>query len=216
MSKLFSRRAVLASIVVSAAAAVAAAALITSNATASIQVGGPAPPFTVVDATGATRTLSEFAGKTVILEWTNKDCPFVRRQYGAHKMQDLQREATEQGVVWLSVISSAPGKQGYLTGPEALANAERVGAAPTAILLDPTGAMGHAYGATNTPHMFVINAEGRLVYQGAFDNLRTADPRTGFDGVANYVAAALADLDAGRPVETPETRAYGCSIKYAG
>jgi peroxiredoxin len=215
MSRLFSRRGVLATFAVGAAAAVAVGALVASNATAAPEVGAAAPAFSVVDATGATRTLSEFAGKTVILEWTNKDCPFVVRHYNARNMQNLQTSTTGDGMVWLSVISSAPGEQGHLTPAQARAHAQAVGASPTAILLDNSGAMGHAYGATNTPHMYVINPQGRLIYQGAIDNRRTADEGQGFSGVTNYVSNALADAAAGRPVATPSTRAYGCSVKYA-
>lgn len=192
----------------------AGAALFAGNAFAAIQTGGPAPAFSVADAEGRTRTLAEFAGRTVILEWTNKDCPYVRKHYnGAGNMQSLQRDFTRQGVVWLSVISSAPGTQGYVQGPEAIAHARSVNAAPSAILLDPSGVMGRAYDARNTPHMYIINRQQRVVYQGAIDDRPTADP-TSLQGATNYVRAAMADLAAGRAVAQAETAPYGCSVKY--
>lgn len=177
-------------------------------------IGAPAPPFSEPDTTGAVRTLAEFAGRTVVLEWTNKDCPYVRKHYNSGNMQALQRAATADGVVWLTVLSSAPGEQGHLDAAGADANMRATNAAPTALLLDPDGTMGRAYGAQTSPHMYIINGEGRIVYQGAIDDRPSADPAT-LDGATNYVAAALADLDAGRPVATPQTVAYGCSVKYA-
>lgn len=188
--------------------------LVSSDASASVATGAQAPNFSVQDASGATRTLAEFAGRTVVLEWTNAGCPYVRKHYNSRNMQTLQQEATAQGVVWLQVISSARGEQGYLDGPGALERVRSDGAHPTATLLDPSGAMGHAYGATNTPHMFIISGEGRVVYQGAIDNHPSANPRS-LEGATNYVRAALADIRAGRPVQTAETRAYGCSVKYS-
>lgn len=178
-----------------------------------VATGSPAPDFSRLDASGVTRTLAEFRGKTVVLEWTNHGCPYVRKHYDAGAMQALQQEATAAGVVWLQVISSAPGKQGYLDGPGALARVQTDNAHPTATLLDPDGAMGRAYGATNTPHMFVINGAGELVYQGAIDDRPSASADT-LEGANNFVRAALADLAAGRPVATPQTPAYGCGVKY--
>lgn len=188
--------------------------LTTSDANAAVEIGAAAPNFSVQDASGATRTLAEFRGRTVVLEWTNHGCPYVRKHYDSRNMQNLQHEATAQGVVWLQVISSARGQQGYLDGAGALARVQTEGAHPTATLLDPTGAMGHAYGATNTPHMFIISGEGRVVYQGAIDDQDSANPRT-IQGANNYVRAALADISAGRAIATAQTRAYGCSVKYA-
>lgn len=187
--------------------------LTTGEASASVEIGAAAPNFSVQDASGATRTLAEFRGHTVVLEWTNSGCPYVRKHYDSRNMQTLQQEATAQGVVWLQVISSARGEQGYLDGPGALERVRADGAHPTATLLDPSGAMGRAYGATNTPHMFVISGEGRVVYQGAIDDHPSANPRS-LQGANNYVRAALADISAGRPVATAQTRAYGCSVKY--
>jgi hypothetical protein len=192
----------------------AGVAIFSQPAEAAVETGAQAPAFSVRDATGATRTLAEFAGRTVVLEWTNHGCPYVRKHYDARNMQTLQRDATADGVVWLQVISSAPGEQGFLDGPGAVARVATDGAHPTATLLDPTGAMGHAYGARNTPHMYIINGEGRLVYQGAIDDRPSARPST-LEGANNYVRAALADLDAGRAVATAETTPYGCAVKYA-
>lgn len=204
-------------LLIGAAAALLAAggglALFMRNAEAAVETGAPAPAFAVRDASGATRTLEEFRGRTVVLEWTNNGCPYVRKHYNSGAMQTLQQEATAAGVVWLQVISSAPGEQGYLDGPGALARVQRDNAHPTATLLDPTGAMGHAYGARTTPHMFVINGEGRLVYQGAIDDRPSARPGS-LEGAHNYVRAALADVAAGRPVAVAQTTSYGCSVKY--
>lgn len=184
------------------------------GAEASVETGAQAPAFSVRDASGATRTLAEFRGRTVVLEWTNNGCPYVRKHYDSGNMQALQQEAVAGGVVWLQVISSAQGEQGYLDGAGALARVQTDNAHPSATLLDPSGAMGHAYGARNTPHMFVINGDGVLVYQGAIDDQRSARPET-IQGANNYVRAALADVAAGRAVQTPQTTPYGCSIKYA-
>lgn len=188
---------------------------LTQNADAAVETGAQAPAFSVQDASGATRSLSEFAGRTVVLEWTNNGCPYVRKHYDANNMQTLQREATEAGVVWLTVISSAQGEQGYLDGAGATGGARQENAAPSAILLDPSGVMGHAYGARTTPHMYVINGEGRLVYQGAIDDRPSARPSS-LEGATNYVRAALADVAAGRAVQTAQTTPYGCSVKYRG
>lgn len=185
------------------------------NATALAQpeIGAPAPAFTGLDTAGRTWTLADLAGKTLVLEWTNHDCPYVRKHYGSGNMQALQREATGSGVVWLSVISSAPGKQGNVSPAEADALTRQRGAAPTAVLLDPDGTIGRAYGARTTPHMFVIDGTGKLVYMGGIDDRPTSDPAD-IEGARNYVRAALADLAAGKPVTMAVTRPYGCSVKY--
>ncbi len=183
-------------------------------ALAAVETGAAAPAFSVVDANGATRTLAEFSGRTVVLEWTNHGCPYVRKHYDAGNMQRLQQEAAESGVVWLQVISSARGEQGYLDGAGALARVQTDSAHPAATLLDASGAMGRAFGARNTPHMFVINGEGRVVYQGAIDN-RPSARASSLEGATNYVSAALEDVAAGRAVRTAETTPYGCSVKYA-
>lgn len=214
MTKL-SKRAVLMGGAVIAVAAIAGSAFVLSgDATAAVETGAAAPAFSVQDANGRTRTLEEFRGRTVILEWTNFGCPYVQRHYGAGAMQALQQETTANGVVWLQVISSAPGEQGYLDGAGALARVRTDSAHPTATLLDPTGVMGRAYGARNTPQMFVINGDGRVVYQGAIDDRPTARAAQA-EGATNYVRAALDDLSAGRAVRTATTTPYGCTVKYA-
>jgi len=200
---------------VAAVAVLGGTLLLNSNeALASVENGAAAPAFSVQDASGATRTLAEFRGRTVVLEWTNNGCPYVRKHYDSNTMQQLQRDATADGVVWLQVISSAPGEQGYLDGAGALARVQTDNAAPTATLLDPSGAMGRAYGARTTPHMYIINAQGVLVYQGAIDDQPSARRET-LAGARPYVREALADIGAGRPVATAETPPYGCAVKYA-
>jgi peroxiredoxin len=198
----------------SLAIAAGVTAALSNGAEAAVETGAAAPDFSVEDANGQTRTLAEFSGRTVVLEWTNYGCPYVRKHYEAENMQTLQREATAAGVVWLQVISSAPGEQGHLDGPGALARVRTDNAAPSATLLDPTGAMGRAYGARNTPHMYIINGQGRLVYQGAIDDRPSARPSS-LEGATNYVRAALADIAAGRAVQIAETTPYGCAVKYA-
>lgn len=207
-----SRRLITLGVAAAAAAALTAGALIARTAEAAVQIGAPAPAFSAPDTTGATRSLSEFAGKTVVLEWTNHDCPFVRKHYDSDNMQQLQREAAAQGVVWLSVISSAPGKQGHVSASEADALTQSRNAAPAAVLLDPQGTMGRAYGAKTTPHMYVIK-DGALVYQGGIDNRNSAS-QASLEGAVNYVRLALADIAGGRPVGTASSAPYGCSVKY--
>jgi peroxiredoxin len=193
--------------------AAAAALSLTSAAFAEAVVGEPAPPFTGTDSNGVTHNLSDFAGKTVVLEWTNHLCPYVKKHYGAGNMQKLQESATADGVVWLSIVSSAEGKQGFVTPDEANAITAEGGSKATAKLLDPAGTIGKAYGAKTTPHMYVIDGAGKLVYAGAIDSNSSADPKT-IEGATNYVAEALAAVKAGTPVATAETEAYGCSVKY--
>jgi hypothetical protein len=176
-------------------------------------VGKPAPPFSIADAEGKTVKLSDFRGKPVVLEWTNNGCPFVHHMYESGVMQSLQRRASAEGVVWLSVISSAPGKQGYLTAPEVKRWEVDTGAAPADVLLDPRGTLGRTYGAKATPTMFVIDRSGTVIYMGAIDDHPSAsadDARR----AKNYVALALQDLKTGHPVADPVTLAYGCSVKY--
>jgi AhpC/TSA family len=189
--------------------------LLSDEAQAAIANGAQAPDFSVEDANGATRTLAEFRGRTIVLEWTNNGCPYVRKHYDSRNMQTLQQEATTDGVVWLQIISSAPGEQGYLDAAGARARVQTDGASPTATLLDPTGTVGRAYGALTTPHMYIVNPAGVLVYQGAIDDRPSARPAS-LEGATNYVRAALADLDAGRAVRTAQTTPYGCNVKYAG
>ena len=184
-----------------------------SGAWAAVTIGQPAPAFTVQDADGRARSLGEFRGKTVVLEWTNHDCPYVKKHYGSGTMQALQKDARRDGAVWLSVISSAPGKQGHVAPAAAKSLTASRGAAPTAVLLDPAGAVGRLYDARTTPHMFVVNGAGRVVYAGGIDDKATSD--TGDIKTARpLVRLALADLKAGRPVAVPASKPYGCSVKY--
>lgn len=185
-----------------------------SPAFAAPEIGAPAPAFEGRTSTGQTIALKDFLGKKVVLEWTNDGCPFVRKHYETGNMQATQKAAKADGAVWISVISSAPGMQGYVTGEEANALTETRGAAPDDVVLDPSGEIGRAYAAKTTPHMFVIDEKGVLRYAGAIDDKPSADHATVKDAT-NYVLAALDDLGAGRPVTTPETKSYGCSVKYA-
>jgi len=172
-----------------------------------------APAFTLTDTHGTSHSLSDFAGKVVVLEWINHDCPFVKKHYDKGHMQALQKEATDKGVVWLSICSSAPGKQGHQSAKDHNKLAKDKGVNATAILIDEDGTVGKAYKAETTPHMYVIDAEGKLVYQGAIDDKRsanTADIATS----KNYVREALAAVWEGKPVAEPKTKAYGCSVKY--
>jgi peroxiredoxin len=178
------------------------------------RVGEKAPAFAATDSNGVKHTLSEYSGKYVVLEWHNNGCPFVRKQYGSGNMQKLQKEWTARGVVWLTVISSAPGKQGYVTAGEENAYVKQVDAAPTAVLLDPAGDLGRLYDAKTSPHMFVADPSGKLIYNGAIDDRPTPDPAS-VAGATNYVAQALAESMAGKPVSVPTSRPYGCSVKYA-
>lgn len=173
-----------------------------------------APDFTLVNAQGQQVSLSDFRGRVVVLEWTNEDCPYVRKHYGAGAMQALQREAVEDGVVWLTIISSAPGQQGYVEGADATGWKDEYAAGFTHLLLDPTGETGRAYGAVTTPDMRVIDEEGRIIFTGGIDDRPTNKPED-LEGATNFVRAALADHAAGRPVATPFAQPYGCSIKYA-
>lgn len=194
------------------AAALTAGALI-ATAHAAVAVGGAAPAFSVKDADGKARSLSEFAGKTVVLEWTNPKCPYVRKHYGGGAMQALQKEATADGVVWLTVDSSGPGTPGYVDGAGAKRWIAKEGAAPTAFLVDADGAMGRAFGAKATPHMFVL-VGGKVVYEGAIDDRPSTRPKS-LDGARNYVREALSAVKSGQPPAIPATTAYGCTVEYA-
>jgi len=178
-----------------------------------IDLDAPAPAFVAQDAAGRPVALAQFRGKTVVLEWTNNGCPFVGHMYRSGVMQRLQRQAAADGVVWLSVISSAPGRQGYLTDPGVAAWRKSVGAEPADVILDPAGSLGRAFDARTTPDMFVIDRQGRLVYAGAIDDHVSTDPADA-KTAHNYVAMALADLRAGTPVNPRWTLSYGCSVKY--
>lgn len=176
-------------------------------------IGSNAPDFSLPGADGKTHTLAEHKGKYVVLEWTNPQCPFVKKHYGSGNMQKLQAEYTKKGVVWLSIDSSAKGHEGYLTPEQAKEWQASAKTAETALLLDPSGKVGRQYGAKTTPDMYIISPEGKLLYSGAIDSIPSADP----DDIAkanNYVKAGLEAALNGKPVETPVTKSYGCSVKY--
>ena len=195
-------------------AAVALIGCAAPDAAAAAKVDQPAPAFELVDSTGKTRSLSDYAGKTVVLEWTNHECPFVRKHYGSGNMQAQQRDATGKGVVWLSINSSAPGNQGHVDGAAAERVRSQARAAQTAYLLDPDGTVGRAYGAKTTPHMYVIDPKGVLRYAGGIDSIPSADTDD-IKQATQYVPQALAELAAGKPVSVKVSRPYGCSVKYA-
>lgn len=175
--------------------------------------GSKAPDFTVKDATGASVALSSFAGKTVVLEWVNYDCPFVKKHYASGNMPKLQAEAKAKGVVWLSICSSAPGKQGHFAGEALTARLAAEKAAPHHYLIDADGAIGKAYGAATTPQMVVIDGTATVRYHGAIDSIRSTDPADIAKSV-NYVSTALDEVLAGKPVTTAQSKSYGCSVKY--
>jgi len=178
-------------------------------------IGAPAPDFALPDQDGTIRRLSDFRGRVVVLEWTNHDCPFVRKHYNSGNMQALQALARENGVVWLSIASSPEGEQGYVTGPQAREVAESRGASPAAVLLDHQSVAARAYAATVTPQMFVIDRAGVLRYMGAIDSIRS----TRVEDVPRaepWARDAMLAVLAGRPVARPVTVPYGCAIKYVG
>jgi peroxiredoxin len=175
--------------------------------------GEAAPEFTLTDSKGTSHKLSDFRGKFVVLEWLNHECPFVKKHYSGGNMQKLQQEYTAKGVVWLSIISSAPGKQGHRTGPQAEADTKDKNAAPTAVLLDPSGEVGKKYDAKTTPEMFVLDKEGKILYAGAIDSIKSTDSAD-IAKAENHVRQALDAALAGQPVPTPKTTPYGCSVKY--
>lgn len=179
-----------------------------------VSVGDQAPDFTGTDSHGQTHKLSDYRGKFVVLEWHNNGCPYTKKHYESGNMQRLQKEWTEKGVVWFTVISSSPGTQGYVTADRENDYMQKMHAVPTAALLDPKGEIGHLYGAKTTPHMFVINPQGKLIYNGAIDDKSTSDPAD-IASAKNYVSEALKEAQAGQPVATASTRPYGCSVKYA-
>jgi peroxiredoxin len=194
-------------------AAFAATAMSVAGAWAVPVIGQKAPAFTAVDSNGVKRSLGDYKGRIVVLEWTNNGCPYVRKHYGSGNMQKVQADLTGQGAVWLSIISSAPGKQGFVDGAGANQLTTERNAHPTAVLLDPAGKVGHAYEAHTTPHMFVIDQQGVLRYMGAIDDQPTTDPSS-IATARNYVREAFAAVSAGKPVEVTATDSYGCSVKY--
>ena len=184
-----------------------------SSAFSSVESGEAAPEFNLKDSKGNFQKLSTYAGKFIVLEWMNPECPFIKKHYSRGNMQSLQKEYTGKGVIWLSIISSAPGKQGYCTAPQAEANRKDQNASPTAVLLDPSGEVGQKYGAKTTPHIFIINPEGKVIYAGAIDSIRSANPAD-CSKADNYVRETLDAAMAGKPVPHPSTQPYGCGVKY--
>lgn len=193
---------------------IGALALVAGAAQAEPKVGAPAPDFQIVDSTGKMRSLGEFKGKTVVLEWTNNGCPYVKKHYGPGNMQALQKKYTADGVVWLTVASSPQGEQGFVTAEQANNDTKTRGAAPTAVLLDPGSKVSRAYEARNTPMMVVVDAKGTVAYAGAIDDKPSSNPAD-IPGAKNYVAQALDEIKAGKPVSVASTKAYGCYVKYA-
>lgn len=193
---------------------VLAAVLLPVAARSQAVVGAPAPAFTATDSHGQTHSLEQYRGKYVVLEWHNHDCPYTRKHYVSGNMQSLQKEWTAKGVVWFTVISSAPGQQGYMTDAEENAYLSQMHADPTAVLMDPEGKLGRLYGAKTTPEMYVIDPNGKLIYEGAIDDRPTPDIGD-IKGADNYLSDALTDAMAGKPIAHAYTRSYGCSVKYA-
>ena len=182
-------------------------------ARAAVSVDQPAPDFTGIDSNGVKHTLSQYRGKTVVLEWTNHDCPYVRKHYESGNMQALQKAATGDGIIWLSIISSAPGKQGHVSGSGANALTTQRKASPTAVILDERGDIGRQYGAKTTPHMYIIDAKGSLVFMGGIDSIPSSNPAD-IERATNYVEVALRAMTDGKPIADNVTRPYGCSVKY--
>jgi peroxiredoxin len=188
-------------------------ALFLSAPALALEIGATAPDFSVKSSTGKVVRLSDYTGKTVVLEWMNHGCPFVRKHYDSHQMQNLQKEYTGKGVIWLSVVSSAKGKQGYVTEKEAEADRKKYESIATAILLDEKGAVGKSYDAQTTPHIFVVNSKGKLAYQGAADDKPSAEVED-IKGAKSYIKEALDATLAGKPVALSQTKSYGCGVKY--
>src|SRR6266702_7112726 len=176
-------------------------------------VGSAAPDFSSPDANGKTQSLSQYKGKYVVLEWFNPECPFVKKHYGSDNMQKLQDEYTSKGVIWLTMDANAPGTEGNITAEQAQKITASWKTHQTALLLDPESKVARSYGAKNTPNMVVISPEGKIVYEGAIDNKATPNPAD-IPSSTNYVKAALDESLGGKPVTTPQTKPYGCSVKY--
>jgi peroxiredoxin len=185
-----------------------------NTASAAAEVGQPAPDFTLTDITGKVHHLSDYKGRIVVLEWVNPGCPIVQKHYNSHNMQDTQQVAAADGVAWLSINSAGyPGAQGNLSDEQAAEWQKKMGATTTAYCRDQSGKVGHLYGATATPNMFVIKPDGVLAYKGAIDSIPSSD-ESDIPNAKNYVKTALAAIKAGKPVEKPATQPYGCAIKY--
>ena len=191
-----------------------ALAVIGAPASAAPIVGQPAPNFKAADVNGKPVTLSQFRGKTVVLEWNNPECPFVKKHYNSGNMQKAQAAAAKDGVVWLSINSGAPGKQGHVSGAQAKAHLAKAGAKPTAYLLDPKGVVGKLYDAKTTPHMYIVNRAGTLVYAGGIDDKPTPNPAD-VNAARNHVLAALTEIKGGKAVSVATSRPYGCAVKYS-
>jgi peroxiredoxin len=187
--------------------------LVVTSAKAAIEIGKPAPDFEASDIKGEQFKLSNHKGKIVVLEWTNHECPFVGKHYSSGNMQETQKTAMSKGAEWVTIVSSAPGRQGHTDAAQAAKILEEAGANPTAKILDESGEIGKLYGARTTPHMFVIDKQGNLAYAGAIDDNSSPKPETIKDA-KNYVLAALDEVMAGKAVSTPQTEAYGCAVKY--
>lgn len=196
-----------------AAGLIGALVLVPAAVQAQATVGSPAPAFSAPDQTGATRSLDSYKGKWVVMEWVNHDCPFVQKHYGSGNMQKTQAAAEAKGAVWLSVNSSAPGKQGAMDGKLATSLTSEKHATPTAVLLDPNGTIGRAYGAKTTPHMFIVDPQGTLIYAGGIDDTPSTD-QADIATAKNFVSKALDEALAGKPVTTASSQPYGCSVKY--
>lgn len=195
-------------------ATLASLSLVAGSAGATATVGQPAPAFTATDASGKTVSLADFKGRTVVLEWVNPGCPFVQKHYNAANMQGTQKEAAAKGVVWLAINSTAADAGDYLPPAEMAKWMQQQKAAATATLMDADGKVGRAYGARTTPHMYIVDPAGKLVYAGGIDDKATANPAD-IPRATNYVKAALNESLAGKPVSQASTRPYGCSIKYS-
>jgi hypothetical protein len=187
--------------------------LLVSSASAA-KVGESAPDFQATDSNGQMHKLSQYRGKFVVLEWHNNGCPYTRKHYDSGNMQRLQKDWTSKGVVWFTVISSAPGQQGYVTAQQENDYLKQTNASPSAALLDPQGQVGRLYSAKTTPHMFVISPQGVLIYDGAIDDKATTEPAD-IATAKNYLSQALEEAMANKPVSIPTSRPYGCSVKYA-
>jgi len=187
--------------------------LVAAPSAVAAQIGTPAPDFHGTDSNGKTQSLDQYRGKYVVLEWHNHDCPYTIKHYQSGNMQSLQKQWTAKGVVWFTVISSAPGQQGYVDASQENAYMKKMEAQPTAAILDPKGDIGHLYGAKTTPNMFIIDPSGKLIYAGAIDDHATTDV-SDIQSSKNYVSLALTEAMSGQAVQTPATRAYGCSVKY--
>lgn len=187
--------------------------LLLVTAAPAARVGEPAPDFTATDSNGQSHHLADYKGKYVVLEWHNQGCPYTRKHYESGNMQRLQKEWTGKGVVWFTVISSAPGTQGYVTASQENDYLKKMNATPSAVLLDPDGNLGHLYAAKTTPHMYIVNPAGVLIYNGAIDDHPTPD-QSDIASSKNYVSTALQEAMSGKPVSDAATRPYGCSVKY--